>query len=282
MIRIFIHYRGLISGLLFLLLLTSCTIENKLASGFLKKLPEIDIQLFTPDMVYKYNRKGEDIPGFDKLSNVAQDSALYAHSRYIQFLSDSLFLDNYINNFIDELRKLGFQVYVDASIDSVLLQKPQAYVLNVAQIQLDEYMLPFEDSESIDDSVYYKKVGLNAMDLSCWFELSKLNAVKPFKTVLYSSFSGSDGFNGRFFVDPFTYEVRYKYKIDSLKINDVYELASYAGKKNASYLFDFFLNQYIAYHMPQGEDPMDYFHYNRFRRYITSAGDEKFEVLQSK
>lgn len=281
MIRTVLHYRGLISGLLFLLLVTSCTIEQHLASGFLKKLPEIDIQLFTPQMVYKYNHKGEEIPGFDKLSNAIQDSALYAHSRYIQFVNDSLFLDNYINNFIDELRKLGFKVYVDASIDSVLLQKPQAYVLNVAQVQMDEYKLPFEDSESIDDSVYYKKFGLNAVDLSCWFELSKLNAVKPVKSVLYSSFSGSDGFNGRFFVDPFTYEVRYKYKIDSLNINDVYELASYAGKKNASYLFDFFMNQYIVYHMPQGEDPMDYFHYNRFRRYITSAGDEKFEVLQS-
>lgn len=282
MILTVIHHRGLISGLLFLMLLTSCTIENQLANGFIKKLPEIDIQLFTPDVVYKYNHKGEEIFGFDKLSNAIQDSALYAHSRYIQFVNDSLFLDNYINNFIDELRKLGFKVYVDASIDSVLLQKPQAYILNVAQTQMDEYKLPFEDSESIDDSVYYKKFELNAVDLSCWFELSKLNAVKPVKSVLYSSFSGSDGFNGRFFVDPFTYEVRYKYKIDSLNINDVYELASFAGKKNASYLFDFFMNQYIAYHMPQGEDPMDYFHYNRFRRYITSAGDEKFELLQSK
>src|ERR1035438_4076049 len=108
-----------------------------------------------------------------------------------------------------------------------------------------------------------------------------MNSVKPVKTVLYSTFSGSDGFNGRFYVDPFTYEVRYKFKIDSLKLNDVYELASYAGKKNASYLFDFFLNQYIAFHMPDGQDPMDYYHFNRFRHFITSAGDEKFEVLQS-
>jgi hypothetical protein len=262
-------------------LVSSCTVESKLADNFLKKLPEIDIQLFTPDAVFKYNHKGEEIQGLEKLSAAGQDSSLFAHSRFIQYVSDSLFLDNYVNNFIDELRKLGFKVYVDASVDSVLLRKPQAYVLNIAQIQVDEYKLPYEDSEEIDDSVYYKKFGLNAVDLSCWFELSKMNAVKPVKTVLYSTFSGSDGFNGRFYVDPFTYEVRYKYKIDSLEVKDVYELASYAGKKNASYLFDFFMNQYIVYNMPEGIDPMDYYHYNRFRRSVDPAGEDKFEILQS-
>jgi hypothetical protein len=277
-----LHFIGLVSGLALLLLVSSCTVEKQLADNFLKKLPEFDIQLFTPDMVYKYNHKGEEIEDFNKLSGAEQDSALFANSSYIQFLSDSLFLDTYVNNLIDELRKLGFKVYVDASIDSVLLQKPQAYILNVAQVQLDEYTLPYEDSEPLDDTVYYKKFNLNAVDLSGWFELSKMNAVKPVKTLLYSTFSGSDGFNGRFYVDPFSYEVRYKYKIDSLKMNDIYELAAYAGKKNASYLFDYFLNQYIAYHMPEGIDPNDYYHYNRFRRYITSAGEDKFEVLQSK
>ena len=282
LIRIPIRPLGLISGLLCLVMVSSCTVEKQLANTFLKNQPEIDIQLFTPEMVYKYNHKGEDITGFDKLSNAAQDSALYADSRYIQYVSDSLLLDNYINNFIDELRKLGFRVYLDASIDTVLSAKPQAYILNMAQVQLDEYKYPYEDSETIDDSVYYKKFELNGVDLSGWFELSKLNAEKPVKTVLYSTFSSSDGFNGRFFVDPFTYEVRYKYKIDSLEVNDIYELASYAGKKDASYVFDYFMNQYIAWHMPQDEEPMDYYHYNRFRRYISPAGDEKFEVLQSK
>src|ERR1035438_4630382 len=92
-----IHYRRWIPGLILLLFATSCTLENKLADNFLKKLPEIDIQLFTPDMVYKYNHKGEEIRGFDKLSGPQQDSALNAHSRYIQFVNDPLFLDTYVD-----------------------------------------------------------------------------------------------------------------------------------------------------------------------------------------
>jgi len=256
-------------------------LEKELADNFIKKLPEIDIQLFSPDMVYKYNHKGETIKGFDTLTPVQQDTILFSHSKYIQFVKDSIFLDRYVNSFIDELRILGFKVFVDNSIDSVLLTRPQAYVVNFAQIQLDEYLLPFEDSETIDETTYYKTMELNAADLSSWVELSKLNAVKPAKTILYSSFSASDGFNGRFYYDPFSYNVRYKYKVDSLKLKDVYELSSFAGKRNASYLFDYFMNQYITYKLPDGEDPIDYFHYNRFQHSIAPAGDERFDVLDN-
>ncbi len=281
LIRIW-HYRVFILCFLMIFIFSSCTVERQLADGFVKKLPEIDIQLFTPDVVFKYNHKGEEIPHFDSLISTQQDSALFAHSRYIQFISDSLFLDKYVNGFIDELRALGFKVYLDNAIDSVLLTKPQAYLVNIAQIQLDEYLFPFEDSETILDTVFYKRVQLNGVDQSSWFELSKMNIPNPVKTVLYSEFSASDGFDGRFTVDPFTYDVRYKYKIDSLKVKDVYELATFSGRKNASYLFDYFMNQYINHHMPADEEPYDFFHYNRFRHTITSAGEERFEVLESK
>lgn len=263
-------------------LLCSCTLEKELADNFIKKLPEIDVQLFSPDMVYKYNHKGEAIRGFDSLSSIQGDSALFADSKYIQFINDSIFLDRYVNSFIDELRMLGFKVFIESSIDSVLLSKPQAYMVNFAQIQLDEYLLPFEDSETFDETTYYKRMELNASDLSSWVELSKLNAAKPVKTLLYSSFSASDGLNGRFYFDPLTSNIRYKYKIDSLKVKDVYELSSFAGKRNASYLFDYFMNQYITYKLPDGEEPVDYFHYNRFRHSITPAGDDRFDVLNSK
>jgi len=271
----------ILSGMLFGFL-SSCTPEHQMASMFVKKMPELDIQLITPQSMYKYNHKGELIQNFDSLNPDQQDSALYADSRYIKHVSDSMYLEHYVNSFIDELRALGFKVFLEASIDSVLLSKPQAYVLNMVQAELDEYLLPFEDSEPVDDTVYYKKFMLNAVDASYWFELNKLNTARPVKTVLYSEFSASDGFSGNFFVDPFTARVRYKYRIDSLEVKDIYELATYSGKKNASYLFDFFMNQYVAHHMPGNEEPSDYFHYNRFRKMIIPAGEEQFEVLDTK
>ena len=265
------------------LLFSSCGIEKKIADGFVKNLPEINLQVFTADYVLKYNHKGEQIPEFASMSDKEQDSALMAESKFIQFIDDSLFLDHYVNNFIDELRALNFKVYLDASLDSILAGKPQSYVVNLAQVQLDEYNYPLEDAEPVDDTVYRMKFELNAVDGESWFELSKLNSPKPFKTVLYSAFTANDGFQGNFFIDPFSNRgVRYKYKIDSLKVKDIYDMAAYMGKKNASYLFDYFMNQYVVYHMPEGVEIQSYYHYNRFRRSLEKVDDDRFDVLESK
>jgi hypothetical protein len=76
--------------------------------------------------------------------------------------------------------------------------------------------------------------------------------------------------------------VRYKYTIDSLKTKDVYEMGTYLGKKHAGYLYDFFMNQYIAKHLPEGIKMEDYYHYNRPRKSIVSAYEDRFEILGTK
>lgn len=267
-------------SLFILLVLASCAPETKLAKGFVKSPPPITLQLFTPNMVFKYNHKGEEIEGFDTLSDIMQDSALFVNSRYIQNIDDSLFLDKYLNAFIDELRASGFTVYLDQSVDSFLKQQPQAYVINVSQIQLDEYKFPVEDTEPYGDSILYQSFMLDAVDASSWFELSKINVPNPKKTVLYSSFTASDGFEGRFVVNGFSFDVQYKYKIDSLKVQDVYDLAVYSGKRNASFLFDFFMNQYIAIKLESsGQRPIMWLHYNRINKTYTPTEEDMFEVV---
>ena len=264
------------------MLAVSCSMEQKLAQGFIKNPPDIALQVFTPDLLYKFNHKGEEIEGFDTLNDARQDSALYANSRFIQFINDSIYLENYINNFLDELRALGFTVYLDHSVDAFLSGHPQSYIVNLSQVQLDEYNYPLEDSQPFEDTVYNARFDLNSVDASSWFELSKVNSPNPKKTVLYSTFSVSDGFDGNFVINTFTMDVKYRYKIDTLKLNDIYELSVYAGKKDASYLFDFFMNQYIAYHLPQGIEPVYYFHYNRFRKSVAATQDDRFEILEAK
>jgi hypothetical protein len=187
-----------------------------------------------------------------------------------------------MNSFIDELRALGFKVFLDNSVDSFLKGKPQSYVVNISQVQLDEYNYPLVDSEPFDDTVITKRFYLNSVDASSWFELSKINTPNPKKTVLFSSFTASDGFEGNFVVNSFTNDIQYRYKIDTLKLKDIYELSSYSGKKHASYLFDFFMNQYIAYHMPQGLEPMYYLHYDRFHKTLSPTEDDRFDFLPDK
>ena len=128
-----------------------------------------------PDYIYKYNHKGESIEGFEDIPKAKQDSALWVNSRYLQFLSDSILLENYMNNFISELRNAGFNVYLEDAIDSFMTGKPQSYVVDIAQVQLDEYFYPLEDEEDYMDTTYYKTVNLNAVDFGCWFDMSKAN-----------------------------------------------------------------------------------------------------------
>ena len=260
-------------------LMTSCSMEKKLAQTFINTKPEIDLQLFTPDILFKYNHKGEEIEGFKVLTDDQQDSALFVNSKFMQFVDDSIYLEKYMNSFIDELRALGFKIFLDSSVDSFLQGQPQSYIVNISQVQLDEYKFPIVDSEPFEDTVYTKKFKLNSVDASAWFELSKINTSKPQKTVLYSSFTASDGFDGNFLINTFTGDIQYKYKIDSLEVKDIYDMATYTGWKDAGYLFDFFMNQYIAFHLPKGMEPLYYLHYDRIQKSFIPTEDDMFEIL---
>ena len=262
--------------------LQSCLPEQKVAKTFIQSPHMISLLVNPPNLVFKYNHKGEAIEGFDSLPVKRQDSALWVNSKYIQYLSDSVLLENYLNNFIDELRQLGFDVYLNSAIDSFMTGKPQSYVVDIAQVQVDEYLYPLQDEDSFLDTVYYKKFNLNAVDYSCWFDLGKAGPGSSRKTTLYATNTAYDTFDGRFYNDPFSGTVKYKYTIDSLHTKDIYDMATYLGKKHAGYLYDFFMNQYIAKHMPQGMQMEDYYHYNRNRKSISPAYEDRFEILGTK
>jgi hypothetical protein len=264
-----------------LFILSSCLPERKIATTYTSTQPGVNLLIFPPDVIFKYNHKGESIPGFDTLCDACKDSALWVNSRYVQKLNDSVLLENYMNNFISELRMFGFNVYLGDAIDSFMLrQEPQSYVLNLAQMQIDEYLYPLEDEEPFQDTVYYKRFDLNAIDISNWFELSKVNPTeKVRKTTLYTSHSAYDSFDGSFIIDQWSGSVRYRYKIDTIKIADINDMATYLGKKHASFVYDYFMNQYIVQHLPPGEMLQYYYHFNRFRKSVEPTDLDKFEII---
>ena len=272
----------MLSVLGLILILQSCTIEKKLGKQFLEQTPQICIQVFAPATLYKFSHKGEKIAGFDSLTGTQQDSVLFAGSRYIKVIDDSVFLDKYVNSFIDGLRAIGFRVFIDDNVDTILNKEPQAYVVNMSQIQLDEYIQPYDDSEQVDDSLYKMSFDLNAVDASSWFELNKYNSPKSGKTVLYSSFTASDGFSGNFIINGFGTKLQYRYKIDSLQMKDIYDLASYTGRQDANYLYDYFMNQFIAYNMPKDWEMLGYLHYLPSNKSFNFTEEELFEVLPDK
>jgi hypothetical protein len=265
-----------------LLILVSCLPEQKLAQSFAKNPPKIRLMVTPPDFLYKYNHKGEMVENFSRMTDKQQDSALFFSSRYIQRISDSAVLEDYVNQFIAELRKAKFDVYLPDQLDSFLVDQTQAYMVNIAQIQLDEYIYPLEDKEAINDTVYYKKFDLNAVDFSVWIELSKYNAEKPKKTILYDSRSAFDDFDGNFVVDPFSTHVRYKYHIDTLALKDIYEMSKFLGLQHGEFLFDFFMNQWVLFNMPSNQYEIQYYHYNRSHNLLEATEDDRFDLMPDK
>jgi hypothetical protein len=108
-----------------------------------------------------------------------------------------------------------------------------------------------------------------------------MNVEKPVKTVLYASHTITDSFEGSFFTDPWTGDIKYRYSTDTLTLNDIYTLASALGRKHGGYLYDFFLNRYIAYHMPDGQSAYYYYHYDRRHNRMEQVEDDQFEVLKT-
>lgn len=260
---------------------TSCTPEYKLAKEFRDNPPEFYFHVTPPGLLFKYNHKGEVVEDLNKMSAREQDSALFFSSSFVRYINDSIFLENYVNGFLDELRKLKFTVFIGHQADSFLLNQQQSYEINIAQIQVDEYFYPYEDKEYFYDTLFYKKFNLEAVDFSVWIELSKMAGDNPNKTILYSSHMASDNLEGEFFVDPFRQDVKYTYTIDSLKVEHLDDFATYLGKVHASYLYDFFMNQYIAFNIPKGFQPQVYFHFNRYRNSFIPVDEERFELLDS-
>lgn len=260
---------------------TACTPEYKLAKEFRANPPGFYFHLDPPALLFKYNHKGELIEDLNKMTPEQQDSALFFSSSFIQYINDSTFLENYVNGFLNELRNLQFPVYIGNEADSFLMSQPQSYEIDIVQIQLDEYFYPYEDEEYFYDTLFYKKFDLDAVDFSVWVELSKFNHSSNLKTVLYSSHMASDNLEGEFILDPFRQQVKYSYTVDSLSVGDLNDIATLLGKVHASYLFDFLLNQYIAFHIPKGFQPQVYYHYNRFRDSFVPVEEERFELLDS-
>ncbi|MBE0646879.1 MAG: hypothetical protein IH596_03750 [Bacteroidales bacterium] len=267
--------------IIFVTVVTACTPEYKLAKEFRETPRELYFHVTPPATVYKYNHKGELVEDLNQLNQAEQDSALYYSSGFIQYINDSVFLENYVNGFLDELRSLKLDVFIGHEADSFLLSKAQSYEITIAQVQLDEYFYPYEDQEYYYDTLFYKKFDLDAVDFSIWLELSKLGGSGNSKAILYSTHMASDNLEGEFVIDPFRQDVKYSYTVDSLKVEDIPDIASFLGKVHASYLYDFFLNQYVAFHLPKGYQPQFYYHYNRFRNSFIPVEEERFELLDS-
>lgn len=265
---------------LYLLTLGSCSTERQVAREYLEIRPDKNILIMSPDFIYKTNLKGDDIKGLESLPKYKKDSVLIAKSLYLKNISDSLLLKKYLSSLVNELKKYGMNVYTEANIDSFLQLDKPSYMFNLAQLELEEYILPVEEEEVFDDTVlYYKTFKLNAVNINSWFEVTKMNADSSGRKVLYASHYVFDYLKGSFRKHVFTGDVKFRYVQKEIEVGDIYDLAEELGRKYAGYIFDYILNEHIRENLHDKINPNKYYHYDRNSGALKNAYDDRFTEL---
>lgn len=265
---------------LFLLLIQeACSPEFKLARKYIRNHKGNTI-LIIP--VYDLGKDNLSI-SYDTNINYSPsefDSIAWEQSCYVKHVSDSIFLSRFTTSLIKELTKTGFDVYVSDSSDDFNKLPDPKWLVNVAQLQLNEKhsISNFEVYDEKPEGYIYSDASLrlNMLSLHSWFEASQTDSVKL--QVLYREEGIMDnrtlGFD---FLLNKGKEGLQKNR-DSLEMEDVYRLADESGRKHAESLFDHFLNEYISRSLPTGLTRKKYFYYDRISHSLKPGVDEWFEV----
>lgn len=269
------------TGLLFvsvLILLGACSPERKLARKYVKNHKGNGIlivplyELFKDNLTITYDTNL-------RYSNEQIDSIAWAQSCFIQHISDSVFLTNFTNSLIDGLSSVGFDVYLDGESDVFLALPDPKWIVQVAQLQIDEdYRIKYQQKFSIDDNTLYNEgFRVNQVNLSSWLEVSRANTGN--KQVLFlDGYIQDDCYLG-IDVDLMQGNFGMLGNRDSLEIADVYSMAKSSGQKHGELLFDYFLNDFIRDNLPPGIINREYFHYDFKTKSLKRGLNERFDVV---
>lgn len=261
------------SLLLFLIIvLCSCNFEKKFAREFIKNDSTRTVMVIPPDYVFKTSLKQEEAEEYSNFNWDQIDSLLYEKSLFLRNISDSAFIENYYNAFRTELQYHGYSVFSPDSIIPFLSGNPDAYIFNLAQIEIEEYIKEELEEEEVNGQIRSKVVELNGINVNSWIEISSLNEDEN-NELIFSSIFLLEEEVGVFRINYFKNKVNYFSLRDSLFVNEINQMASLTGYLYAANTFNYFMNQYIDKRMKEaGKWRSDiYYYYNRQGRYLSIA-----------
>jgi len=274
LLKIFLYTLYSVYTLGSILFFYSCNPEKKILQNYISANKKISVLILTPDHLFKTNDKSYRINNFDSLTSKIQDSLLFAESNFIQFVNDTEILKLYSETLMTELKNLNFQVYNSERIDSFFLTSHLAFVINLTQLQIEEYEIPFDEYAVFGEDEYSQHFDLNAINMNIWNEVYEINSENNIKIVLYDEQSIQDKLKGNFNKTLFWNEVKYVYTRKDIGIQDIYSLAEKIGRLHASYFYDYMMNKYLYDTLTKR--PKAYYHYNKKKNRISQAGSARF------
>lgn len=260
--------------LLMAFLLQSCGMERKLAMQFVEaKAKETHVMLIPPDLLYSFNLKALPVGEYQN-----PDSVSYFTSKYVQYISDSAFLENYYKGFIEKSKEYGLQMYFPDHLNEFLDVETEAYVVRFAQMELAEDTATYVVQEKIKYQNTLKEIIYSTVGLSTWLEVSMKDSSEYF--TYFDEQYIADEILGEFRQEFWSLDVVYDYNTYVIELEDIYHFAKGMGQTHASYLFDLILNSYIWNHLPEeNRGSYNYLHYNSTYHSIEVA-EEAFIMLE--
>jgi hypothetical protein len=272
----------LIRFLLFILIASvvyGCGLERKLAINFTKNEVPGYTLLLGPEFVYKSNLKKEILDSLGIKDSTLFDSVLMANSTLVQYVDDSMFIANYLLGYQKELKVFGFKVFREDASDAFFDIDSNAFIINVAQLEIEESNYTQRDDISLYDTYYYHDHVLDAATVSSWIEVNKINPDIKEKHVYFASDMITDDLQGEFLYDYFSEKIKYVYEIDTLKYTDLYDFAYRLGRTYAGYTYDLILNNYLKKNVPEDKLSGKYWRYNPELKNLFYATEDKFIPL---
>jgi hypothetical protein len=263
---------------LILLLISGCTLEQKLARNYVSKEKPGQFLLLEPDFIFKYNLKEFEIEDIDTYDEKTKDSLLLKNSLFVKDVIDSIFLWDFLSHFTHEFEKYGAEVLSEKAVDTLLENGGSPYVLNIAQFSLEEFIHPYNREEIVyDELLVIDGFDVNALNFNVWIELGKMNTENKNK-VLFASKTLYDEVDGILKQNLFTGDITFDYTIDTITINQIYSAAADFGRITSGYLYDYLMNAYIDQNLPDNyQYERTYYHYDSKRNLLFTA--EEMERL---
>lgn len=271
--------------LLFLSILffSACSLERKYAKEFIKqKNGQVAVLVVQPFSLDMYNNTEYFLDSLNVPEDYPLDSLLFQQTKLLKQVSDSIFLENYLNGFINTLRKSGFQVFLPDELEAFKDVESPAYIFKFAQVELSEEVEPYVISEEFSETNFYKSFDLNLVNISSWFEFEARDTA--WRKVFFAEDAVVDEISGDVLIDKKKNIPVLYYEIDSLSVEEVHQMATDVGKKYASFFTDYLMNVYINKHFPKDLKASVFFHYDAETKMLfPSLEEEGFqEIIKEK
>ncbi|MFO7723631.1 MAG: hypothetical protein R6V49_10465 [Bacteroidales bacterium] len=159
--------------------------------------------------------------------------------------NDSVLLEMYNRAFAKQLEEIGYKIYTFDESEQFFAHKGLSLIVNIAQLEMEEYIEVYSDSEIFDTLKYIESFPVRVLALNSWIEVSLVDTTTSKREMFYATTRISDLIDGYFTQNEFKGNVTYNYKRYDMLPGAVVRMVPDAGSDHSGRLFDVWMNRYI-------------------------------------